>query len=54
MNDTQQPITEAQEVRAFLFLTVVVAPVLAVAIVIGYGFFVWMYQLITGTLPTGA
>jgi nitrate reductase NapE len=32
----------------FLFLTVVLAPVLAVAIVGGYGFLIWMYQLIAG------
>jgi len=32
----------------FLLLTVVLAPVLAVAIVGGYGFVIWMYQLIAG------
>lgn len=32
----------------FLFLTVVLAPTLAVAVVGGYGFLVWMYQLIAG------
>ena len=45
--------TKAEEIRAFLFITIVAAPVLAIAIVGGYGFFVWMYQLFTGTLPTG-
>lgn len=44
--------TKAQEIRIFLFLTAVVAPLLAVGVVAGYGFFVWMYQLFTGTLPT--
>jgi nitrate reductase NapE len=44
--------TRTEERRSFLFLTVVMAPVLAVAIVGGYGFFVWMYQLIAG--PPGA
>jgi len=44
--------TKAQETRIFLFLTAVVAPLLAVAVVGGYGFFVWMYQLFTGTLPS--
>lgn len=53
MNENQQPITKAQELRAFFFLTIVTAPILAVAVVGGYGFFVWMYQLVTGTLPTG-
>jgi nitrate reductase NapE len=32
----------------FLFLTVVLAPVLAVATVGGYGFVVWMLQMIFG------
>jgi periplasmic nitrate reductase NapE len=53
MNNEPQTNTPAQELRAFLFLTVVMAPVLAVMIVGGYGFFVWMYQLFTGTLPSG-
>nr|WP_297357845.1 periplasmic nitrate reductase, NapE protein [uncultured Caldimonas sp.] len=45
------PSTRQEELRTFLFLTVVMAPVLAIAIVGGYGFLVWMYQLITGDLP---
>lgn len=44
--------TRREELRSFLFLTIVVAPVLAVVIVGGYGFFVWMLQLINGP-PTG-
>ena len=47
MDDTK-PDTRAEERRSFLFLTVVMAPVLAVGIVGGYGFIVWMYQLIAG------
>ena len=46
------PSTLGEELRVFLFLTVVLAPVLAVMIVGGYGFLVWMYQLMTG--PPGA
>jgi periplasmic nitrate reductase NapE len=45
------PSTYQEELRTFLFLTVAMAPILAVAIVGGYGFAVWMYQLITGDLP---
>ena len=45
------PSTYQEELRTFLFLTVVTAPVLAVAIVGGYGFVIWMYQLFTGDLP---
>jgi nitrate reductase NapE len=40
--------TRIEERRSFLFLTVVMVPVLAVAIVTGYGFAVWMYQLFAG------
>jgi nitrate reductase NapE len=44
--------TKAQELRSFLFLAVVMAPVLAVVLVSGYGFIVWMYQLVAG--PPGS
>ena len=40
------------EVLTFLFLTVFLAPILAVAIVGGYGFAIWMYQVVTG--PPGS
>ena len=40
------------ELLAFLFLTVVLAPVVAVTVVGGYGFLIWMLQLIAG--PPGA
>jgi periplasmic nitrate reductase NapE len=53
VRQAEQGISKKQELKAFLLLTVVMAPVLAVLVVGGYGFFVWMYQLITGTLPTG-
>lgn len=36
------------ERRVFVFLTVVLAPVLAVAIVGGYGFVVWIWQMFAG------
>ena len=45
--DRSEP-TRRRELLAFLFLTVVLAPVLAVAIVGGWGFVVWMYQIIYG------
>lgn len=45
------PSTFQEELRTFLFLTVAMAPILAVMIVGGYGFAVWMYQLLTGDLP---
>jgi nitrate reductase NapE len=48
MDQPPDPITRKQELRSFLFLAVVMAPVLAVAIVGGYGFLVWMVQLVAG------
>ncbi|KIF81595.1 periplasmic nitrate reductase, NapE protein [Noviherbaspirillum autotrophicum] len=45
--------TKAQEMRAFLALTVITAPIVAVMAVGGYGFCIWMMQLLTGHLPTG-
>lgn len=49
--DNEPATSKGQEIRAFLFITAVLAPLLAVIIVFGYGFFVWMYQLVTGDLP---
>lgn len=37
-----------RELTVFLILAVVLAPVLAVGLVGGYGFSIWMYQLIAG------
>lgn len=51
MDNQQAPVSRAEEIKAFLLLTGVVAPMLAIGIVAGYGFFVWMYQLVTGSLP---
>jgi nitrate reductase NapE len=35
-------------VRVFLFLALVLAPLLAVLFVAGYGFVVWIWQMIVG------
>lgn len=40
--------TRAQELRSFLFLSVVMAPAIAGAVVAGYGFLIWMVQLVAG------
>lgn len=53
MDEPRHVPTKTQELRAFFFLTIVTAPILAIMIVGGYGFFIWMYQLATGTLPSG-
>ncbi|MBK1686608.1 periplasmic nitrate reductase, NapE protein [Rubrivivax gelatinosus] len=49
--DPEAPSTRQEEWRSFLFLTTVTAPLLAVLIVAGWGFVVWMVQLLTGNLP---
>ena len=42
----------SSETLTFLFLTVFLAPFLAIAIVGGYGFAIWMYQIFAG--PPGS
>jgi nitrate reductase NapE len=37
-----------EELFAFVVLAVLIWPVIAVGIVGGYGFSVWMYQIVTG------
>jgi periplasmic nitrate reductase NapE len=52
----QQPPVPApeksSELKAFLFLTIVMAPVLAGVIIGTYGLLVWIYQMFMGP-PTG-
>lgn len=40
--------SKSKETRLFLFLVVCLFPILSVAVVGGFGFLVWMYQLIAG------
>ena len=40
--------TRRQELFAFLFLAVLIWPVIAVGVVGAYGFSVWMYQIVVG------
>jgi len=47
MNEDEQ-LRKTEEWRTWLFLTVVLAPVLAVAIVGSFGLAVWIYQLFAG------
>ena len=51
-NAPDEASPKSDELKAFLFLTVVLAPLLAVLFVGGYGFVVWMLQLVLG--PPGA
>ena len=43
---------KSSELKAFLFLTVVMAPVLAGIVIGTYGLLVWIYQMFMGP-PTG-
>ena len=52
MDEKPLQYTKAQELRSFLFLTVVMAPVLTGLIIAGYGFLVWMIQLFVAP-PSG-
>lgn len=40
--------SRSREKRVFLFLTVVLAPMIAVALVGSYGLLIWLYQMIQG------
>ena len=46
------PGSKSRETRVFVFLTIVMAPVLAFAVVGLYGLLIWLYQLLMGP-PTG-
>lgn len=48
MSHNADPRTRKRELRLFLFMTVVLFPVLAVLTVAAYGFLVWMWQLLNG------
>jgi nitrate reductase NapE len=45
-------VNSKDELKTFLLITVVLAPVLAVLIVSGFGFSVWISQLLMG--PPGS
>ncbi len=48
MDADQSDIDKKTEWRAFLLLVVLLAPILSVVIVGGYGFIIWISQLIFG------
>ena len=50
--EEQEDASRGLELRAFLFLTVVMAPVVAGLVVSIYGFTIWVYQMFAGP-PTG-
>lgn len=48
MEVTAPRSSKSLELKAFLLLSVLMGPVLAVLIVSGYGFLVWMFQMLAG------
>jgi nitrate reductase NapE len=46
--NSPEPGSKTRERNTFLFLSVILAPALAIAIVGGYGFMVWISQIIFG------
>ena len=48
MDETPPRSSKSLELKAFLLLAVLMGPVLAVIVVSGYGFLVWMFQLLAG------
>ncbi len=51
-SDDDHVITRRGERRVFIFITVFLFPLLSIILVGGYGFVIWMLQLIFG--PPGA
>ena len=47
-SDVVSPERRSRETRVFIFLTVVMAPMVAVAVVSSYGLVIWLSQLFTG------
>jgi nitrate reductase NapE len=43
-----KPVTRRQELFAFIILAILIWPILAVGVVGGYGFLVWMAQTVLG------
>lgn len=50
-DERRRPPTRAEELKAFFFITCVFAPGITIAGILAYGFFVWMFQEVTGRLP---
>jgi periplasmic nitrate reductase NapE len=48
MTEDDAKLKKTEEWRTWVFLTVVLAPLLAVAIVGSYGLAVWIYQMFAG------
>ncbi|WP_371188693.1 periplasmic nitrate reductase, NapE protein [Thalassotalea maritima] len=47
-NESYSEVTKRDERHSFIFLAVFLAPILAVMVVGGYGFIIWISQMIFG------
>lgn len=45
---TEKAASKRKETRLFLFLIIALFPLLSVALVGGYGFFIWFLQMLLG------
>jgi nitrate reductase NapE len=41
-------VTRADEGRVFAFLSILLAPIVAIGLVGSYGFAIWIYQILNG------
>ncbi len=48
MENTPNDTTRTREFRVFLFITIVLFPILSIVLVGGMGFLIWMSQIIFG------
>ncbi|MEJ2043266.1 MAG: periplasmic nitrate reductase, NapE protein [Reinekea sp.] len=48
---TKQFVHKSTELKAFLFITVFLFPILSICVVGGYGFLIWMSQLLFNLNP---
>ncbi len=48
MQRTEEKREKKRELGVFLFLAGILFPILAVLVVSGYGFLVWIFQILTG------
>lgn len=52
MNENDTSTSKSAERKAFIFVTVFLAPLVAIALVGSYGLAIWVYQMLAGP-PTG-
>lgn len=52
MSESSDASSKKEELRAFLLITVILAPVVTVSLIGSYGFLIWISQILTG--PPGS